>query len=141
MTRPTEYTDGLGLRICARLANDERLAQICEDHDMPDREVALGWLQDRDHESFVAITRWALDERENNAMIRADGRAAEIMPFTPATAAAAFENYAWQAVRRPDGSFDDGYRRRREHPFLDPNESDAARRYRESCSAAGADRS
>jgi hypothetical protein len=129
VTRPINYTDDLGLRICARIANGERLTTICEDQDMPDYDTVRGWIAGGVHESLVVKARWALDQRKNNAIVRADGRGDEIVPWTPATACADLERYRWQAAKRPDGSYDDTYRRRHV-PHVDV-EADIDRRYRE----------
>jgi hypothetical protein len=126
MTRPTEYTDDLGLSICARIANEERLAQICADDDMPERDVAAGWMQDGAHDSFVSKVLWAMEQRTNNAIVRDGGRRTEIALWDKMSASAAVDDFRWQAARRADGTFDDGYRRAK----ADHGEAEIERLYR-----------
>lgn len=44
MSRPTDYTEGMALVICGRLADGESLKAICADPEMPGRSTVYQWL-------------------------------------------------------------------------------------------------
>jgi len=45
MSRPTDYTEEVGLAICERIADGESLRTICSDNDMPGRTTVYQWLE------------------------------------------------------------------------------------------------
>lgn len=53
--RPTVYSHAVAERICARLAQGEPLAVICEDDDMPPAPTVRGWVVD-DRCGFAALS-------------------------------------------------------------------------------------
>jgi len=42
--RPTDYSESLAARICARLADGESLRSVCRDDEMPDKSTVFLWL-------------------------------------------------------------------------------------------------
>ena len=46
MGRPSEYSQELGAKICAELADGKSLRKICEADDLPSRETVRLWLLD-----------------------------------------------------------------------------------------------
>lgn len=50
MGRPSDYSEEVTFRICARLADGESLRAICRDEDMPDKATVFRWLAA--HEEF-----------------------------------------------------------------------------------------
>ena len=47
MSRPTEYTEDLALRICERTSEGDSLKQICQGEEMPSRRTVYSWLASR----------------------------------------------------------------------------------------------
>jgi len=45
MSRPTDYTEDVGLAICERIADGESLRTICSGDDMPGRTTVYQWLE------------------------------------------------------------------------------------------------
>lgn len=50
--RPSDYSDDLADRICARIASGESLLTICKGDDMPARGTVMRWLAEDKHEGF-----------------------------------------------------------------------------------------
>ena len=50
--RPTDYSQELAERICARIMDGESLRKICKDSDMPNRSTVNRWLASADHVEF-----------------------------------------------------------------------------------------
>ena len=48
--RPSEYTQDIADRICARLSDGESLRSVCRDEGMPDKASVFRWL--RTHQEF-----------------------------------------------------------------------------------------
>jgi hypothetical protein len=51
--RPTLYTEEVGQKICARIAEGESLRAICSDEDMPHESTVRGWAINPDHPIFT----------------------------------------------------------------------------------------
>ena len=64
MTRPTEYSQALGAVIASRIANDERLAMVCLDAELPDVITVSKWLYGGQHRDFEDMLCWAQERRD-----------------------------------------------------------------------------
>jgi hypothetical protein len=61
--RPTIFTQELGDKICAAIADNKSLRRICEAKNMPCKATVFNWLRDDAHQTFVDQYTRACEER------------------------------------------------------------------------------